>query len=118
MDIQNPKTMEFTSTAITGNPITIGAYVLPESLKGRLNWYKPLTGVKKENITDTTLRDRAIVTNGELYLANKMTSLNPPTSNASPTSGGARQYFVVAQTDRNLPNSFNVKVDIQLVQSE
>ena len=108
---QNPKTMEFTSTAITGNPITIGAYVLPESLKSRLNWYKTLS-VTKENIIDTTLRDRAIVTNGELYFANKMTSLNPPTtSNTSPnTNGGTSQYFVVAQTDRNLPNSFNVKV--------
>jgi len=110
---QNPATMEFTSTTITGNPITIGAYVLPESLKSRLNWYKTLSSITKENITNTNLRDRAIVTNDELYFANKMTSLNPPTttSNTSPnTSGGTRQYFVVAQTNRNLPSSSNVKV--------
>jgi len=109
---QNPSTMEFTSNTITGNPITIGAYVLPESLKSRLNWFKTLSGITKDNITDTNLRDRAIVTDGEIYFASKMTSLNPTTSsNTSPnTSSGTRQYFVVAQTNRNLPSSSNVKV--------
>ena len=69
----NPTSMEFKSDGWMAGDIKIGAFDLPDRLKGEINWASPLS-VGVDNITDATLRERAAPYNGGYYFGEGVTA--------------------------------------------
>jgi hypothetical protein len=115
--------MEFTSKVWTANTIKIGAYDFPSRLNSYINWESPLTVTNADSIKDGAVRNRTYMNGGGFYYQNNFNpaptkkptmAVTAPTPTPKPidvtTSNVDRYYLVVAQTDRNLPSSSNVKV--------
>ena len=65
----NPAVMEFGDSTFMAESIDLGAYKLPDELRGRITWETQLTEVTAANVTDASIRARvASDRNGELFI--------------------------------------------------
>ena len=85
----NPAVMEFGDTTFMAETIDIGAYKLPDELRGQITWDTQLTEITKANVTNASIRARvASSQNGELFIPKAI----PAGGAAVPSSAGGATW--------------------------